>query len=201
MKKYIFLGSSVTYGSAAGGYSFVDMLAEKNQIDCIKEAVSGTTLVDNGPDSYVQRMIHNLDKEMECEQFVCQLSTNDATQGMPLGKVSVSIKLEAFDTSTIIGAIEYIICYARTTWQCPVTFYMNTYYDNKNYQKMVAIMYQLKEKWNIGLIDLWNSREMREIEKSKYDMYMADVIHPTELGYREWWLPVFEKYFKLKEFK
>ncbi len=66
---------------------------------------------------------------------------------------------------------------------------------------MVAIMYQLKEKWNIGLIDLWNSREMREIEKSKYDMYMADVIHPTELGYREWWLPVFEKYFKLKEFK
>ena len=201
MKKYIFLGSSVTYGSAAGGYSFVDMLAEKNQIDCIKEAVSGTTLVDNGPDSYVQRMIHNLDKEMECEQFVCQLSTNDATQGMPLGKVSVSIKLEDFDTSTIIGAIEYIICYARTTWQCPVTFYTNTYYDNKNYQKMVAIMYQLKEKWNIGLIDLWNSREMREIEKSKYDMYMADVIHPTELGYREWWLPVFEKYFKLKEFK
>lgn len=201
MKKYIFLGSSVTYGSAAGGYSFVDMLAEKNQIDCIKEAVSGTTLVDNGPDSYVQRMIHNLDKEMECEQFVCQLSTNDATQGMPLGKVSVSIKLEDFDTSTIIGAIEYIICYARTTWQCPVTFYTNTYYDNKNYQKMVAIMYQLKEKWNIGLIDLWNTREMREIEKSKYDMYMADVIHPTELGYREWWLPVFEKYFNLKEFK
>ncbi len=201
MKKYIFLGSSVTYGSAAGGYSFVDMLAEKNQIDCIKEAVSGTTLVDNGPDSYVQRMIHNLDKEMECEKFVCQLSTNDAAQSMPFGAISVSTKLEAFDTSTIIGAIEYIICYARTTWQCPVTFYTNTYYDNKNYQKMVAIMYQLKEKWNIGLIDLWNSREMREIEKSKYDMYMADVIHPTELGYREWWLPVFEKYFKLKEFK
>ena len=146
-------------------------------------------------------MIHNLDKEMECEQFVCQLSTNDATQGMPLGKVSVSIKLEDFDTSTIIGAIEYIICYARTTWQCPVTFYTNTYYDNENYQKMVEIMYQLKEKWNIGLIDLWNTREMREIEKSKYDMYMADVIHPTELGYREWWLPVFEKYFNLKEFK
>ncbi len=201
MKKYIFLGSSVTYGSAAGGYSFVDMLAEKNQIDCIKEAVSGTTLVDNGPDSYVQRMIHNLDKELECEKFVCQLSTNDAAQSMPFGAISVSTKLEAFDTSTIIGAIEYIICYARTTWQCPVTFYTNTYYDNKNYQKMVAIMYQLKEKWNIGLIDLWNSREMREIEKSKYDMYMADVIHPTELGYREWWLPVFEKYFKLKEFK
>ena len=198
MKKYIFLGSSVTYGSAAGGYSFVDMLAEKNQIDCIKEAVSGTTLVDNGPDSYVQRMIHNLDKEMECEKFVCQLSTNDAAQSMPFGAISVSTKL---DTSTIIGAIEYIICYARTTWQCPVTFYTNTYYDNKNYQKMVAIMYQLKEKWNIGLIDLWNSREMREIEKSKYDMYMADVIHPTELGYREWWLPVFEKYFNLKEFK
>ncbi|MCI8956121.1 MAG: SGNH/GDSL hydrolase family protein [Eubacterium sp.] len=199
MKKYIFLGSSVTYGSASHGYSFVDMLAEKYQIDYIKEAVSGTTLVDNGPDSYVQRMIHNLDKEMECEQFVCQLSTNDATQGMPLGEISVSTKLGDFDTSTIIGAMEYIICYASTTWQCPVTFYTNIYYDNKNYQKMVEIMYQLKEKWDIGLIDLWNIMEMREIEKNKYHMYMADVIHPTEQGYREWWLPVFEKYFKLKK--
>ena len=199
MKNYIFLGSSVTYGSAAGGHSFVDMLAEKYQIFCIKEAVSGTTLVDNGPNSYVQRMILNLDKKMECEQFICQLSTNDATQGLPLGKISISKKLDDFDTSTIIGAMEYVICYALHTWHCPVSFYTNTYYNSENYQQMVDVLYQLKDKWNIGIIDLWNDEKMRNVQKDKYDRYMADVIHPTELGYREWWMPKFETFFDFKK--
>ena len=25
------------------------------------------------------------------------------------------------------------------------------------------------------------------------ELYMADLIHPTKAGYREWWTPVFEK--------
>ncbi len=45
-KKIIFLGSSVTYGSAAGGVSFPDPICKKNGYEMIKEAVSGTTLVD-----------------------------------------------------------------------------------------------------------------------------------------------------------
>ena len=43
MSRIIFLGSSVTYGSASGGVSFADMICEKNGYDLVKEAVSGTT--------------------------------------------------------------------------------------------------------------------------------------------------------------
>lgn len=194
MGKMIFLGSSVTYGSAAEGRSFVEMLAEKYKFKYIKEAVSGTTLVDNGKDSYIQRMIHNIDKEVECEHFICQLSTNDATQGLSLGRISTAKELNEFDTSTIAGAMEYVICYVCTTWQCPVSFYTNTYYDSENYQHMVDVLYQLKDKWGIGIIDLWNDEEMRKISRDKYEIYMADAIHPTVLGYKEWWLPKFEKF-------
>ena len=56
-KTFFFLGSSVTYGHAAGGVSFVDYIEQRNECTCRKEAVSGTTLVDNGENSYVQRMI------------------------------------------------------------------------------------------------------------------------------------------------
>ena len=42
-KTILFLGSSVTHGSCAGGISFVDLMADKCEIHCIKEAVSGTT--------------------------------------------------------------------------------------------------------------------------------------------------------------
>ena len=45
-KTIIFLGRSVTYGSASGGESFADYMAKRDGIVAVKEAVSGTTLVD-----------------------------------------------------------------------------------------------------------------------------------------------------------
>lgn len=78
-KSIIFLGSSVTYGAASGGISFADILCEKNGYGMVKEAVSGTTLTDDGPDSYVSRM--KTINAGSADLFVCQLSTNDATCG------------------------------------------------------------------------------------------------------------------------
>ena len=43
-KKILFLGSSVTYGSAAKGTSFVDYLERRQEILPYKYALSGTTL-------------------------------------------------------------------------------------------------------------------------------------------------------------
>lgn len=195
-KTFFFLGSSVTYGYASGGVSFVDYIAERNSCTCVKEAVSGTTLVDNGSDSYVQRMLNKFDASANCNHFVCQLSTNDASQNLPLGSVSDSFDLSDFNKSTIIGAMEYIICYAKSTWNCPVTFFTNTYYDSANYQQMVDALYKLQEKWGIGIIDLWNNEDMRNVSASDYARYMSDNIHPTSAGYLEWWTPVFETYFE-----
>lgn len=43
-KKILFLGSSVTLGYCSRNISFVDYLGYQNDIQIIKEAVSGTTL-------------------------------------------------------------------------------------------------------------------------------------------------------------
>ncbi|MBR3646145.1 MAG: carbohydrate-binding protein [Lachnospiraceae bacterium] len=196
-KTFFFLGSSVTYGYAANGKSFVEYIAERNQCSYVKEAVSGTTLVDNGSGSYVARMKNNMDKNRHCDHFVCQLSTNDASQNKPLGTLSASKNLNDFDTQTIIGAMEYIVCYAKQTWNCPVTFYTNPRYNNGNYQAMVDALYQVKSKWNIGIIDLWNNQDAINImNSSQKSVYMADDIHPNAKGYSEWWTPIFENYFQ-----
>lgn len=193
-KQFFFLGSSVTYGYASGGVSFADYLAQRNGCTSVKEAVSGTTLVDNGSSSYVQRMINNLNTSAHCDHFICQLSTNDASQNKTLGSMSTSYNLSDFDTSTIIGAMEYIIAYAKQTWNCPVSFYTSTYYNSANYQAMVDALYKLQEKWDIGIIDLWNNESMRNVSAEDKARYMADDIHPTAVGYEEWWTPVFEDY-------
>ena len=86
-KTVIFLGSSVTYGYGSMGVSFVDYLEAADGIIPIKEAVSGTTLADRNEKSYVSRL-KRINPELKPDAFVCQLSTNDATKGIPLGSVS-----------------------------------------------------------------------------------------------------------------
>lgn len=190
-KRIIFLGSSVTYGSAAGGVSFADIICEKNGYEMIKEAVSGTTLVDSEELSYISRL-----RKINCDSadlFICQLSTNDASLGKPLGIISDSREMKDFDTNTVAGAIEYILAYVKDKWHCPMTFYTGTKYDSEEYSKMVFLLDEIAKKWNISLIDLWNEPSFNSVSKEEYSKYMNDPIHPTLLGYKEWWSPYIEK--------
>jgi len=191
-KHIVFLGSSVTYGAASNGVSFVDFLADTTGCRVTKEAVSGTTLVDDAPDSYICRM-RKLNPEMKVDLFVCQLSTNDATQKKEMGEVCRSYDLDDFDMLTVAGAIEYIIAYARKTWNCPVAFYTNPRYDSGQYAAMVVLLQSIQRKWDIALIDLWNDAAFNDITTEQRSRYMADPIHPTREGYLEWWTPYLER--------
>lgn len=186
-RRIIFLGSSVTYGEAAGGISFADIICGQNGYEMIKEAVSGTTLVDEGPDSYVSRM-RRIDAE-DADLLLCQLSTNDATQKKPLGKVGDSMDIASFDTGTIAGALEYIIAYTRKRWGCYVMFYTSPKYDSGEYGQMVNLLKKVSMKWTVPVIDMWNDRKFNAISHEEYGRYMADPIHPTLEGYREWVAP------------
>lgn len=120
--------------------------------------------------------------------------TNDASKEMPMGELSSSENLEDFDTQTITGAMEYIIVYAKQAWNCPVIFYTGTKYDSKQYQQMVDVLFELQDKYGIGVIDLWNDEEMNDVSEKEYEVYMADPVHPTQAGYLEWWTPKMEEY-------
>ena len=191
-KTVIFLGSSVTYGYGSMGVSFADFLEKTDGIIAIKEAVSGTTLVDVKDNSYVSRM-KTIDKNIKADAFVCQLSTNDATKEMPFGEISESYDINELDTQTIAGAIEYIIAYAKDTWDCPVVFYTQAKYDSDHYAKMVDLLLEIQKKWDITVIDFWNDVEFNNITDDQRKIYLIDHIHPTKAGYKEWWLPKFQE--------
>ncbi|MGM9648205.1 MAG: SGNH/GDSL hydrolase family protein [Eubacteriales bacterium] len=193
-KTFVFLGSSVTYGSASGGWSMADYISETFDCTVEKWAVSGTTLVTSNENSYVSRMNNHMRRQKVCDHLIVQLSTNDATQNKPLGKLSDSMNKEDFDTTTVIGAIEYIIAAAKEKWNCPVSFYTGTKYNSAAYQKMVDALYDIQEKWGIGILDLWNDEEMNAVSTRDYARYMSDSIHPTKLGYSEWWGPKFAEH-------
>lgn len=190
-KTVIFLGSSVTQGSAAKDESFVDFLQKQNGLIAVKEAVPGTTLADLKDSSYISRL-----KRMEfagkADAFVCQLSTNDARKDISLGEIAGGTDLCDFDTATVAGAIEYIIAYARERFGCPVVFYTGTRYDSPRYGEMVALLLQIAEKWHITVLDLWNDEAYLSVDPADYAFYMADGVHPKRAGYGLWWTPAFE---------
>ncbi|GAA6377549.1 hypothetical protein I230019B6_29100 [Firmicutes bacterium i23-0019-B6] len=200
------LGSSVTYGQAAQGYSMADEIAANHSATTsYKYTISGTTLADcktasslptdgNGSHgSYVERL-KQLDTSRKYDLFIVQLSTNDATAGIPMGEISKSKELSDQDTATVIGAMEYIIAYVEENWDCPVMFYTGTKYDSEQYAQMVDDLLKLQEKWGIGVIDLWNDAEMNAVTPEQYTKYMKeDGVHPLRDGYVEWWTPKFEE--------
>lgn len=200
-KKILFLGSSVTFGAASEGQSFVELFEQLDGVNAVKEAVSGTTLADQfswsallffgSGSSYITRLKKQTATDIDF--VVCQLSTNDATKNLPLGEISTSRELASFDTSTVTGAMEYIIRFSKDRWNCPVVFYTGSRYDSAPYSAMVRRLYELQQKWQIGIIDLFTDEEFNQIDPETYGLYMYDPIHPTRAGYAQWWMPKMEK--------
>ncbi len=195
-KDILWVGSSVTYGQAAGGYSMADYIADNHPATrSYKYAISGTTLVNDGdkPGSYVER-IQEVDKDLHVDMVIIQLSTNDATNGKPMGELSEGTSMADFDVATITGAEEFLIAYAKETWDCPVYFYTGSYYESEEYAQMVEGIKAVCDKWDAGLINLWDQQDMRDLyDTEQYHVYMSDPIHPTREGYTEWWGPRFEE--------
>ncbi len=207
-KKYYVLGSSVSYGSANGGVSFAEGIKEEFGCTVEKQTVSGTTLRDlsgtldpSSGASYVDRMTY-FATDVAPDAIIVQLSTNDATQGFGtdnvlLGKMTESgikeCSLENFDIKTTVGAMEYIISYAKEHWDCEVIFYTNPKFENANYAKLVDVLYELQAKWGITVIDFYNYTGMTPLSAFELVGYMSDSIHPNHAGYN-WMAEVFCDY-------
>lgn len=212
-KNYVFLGSSITYGSNSNGWSMADYIDECNGEGTVtKLAVSGTTLATASnvvlsdkttyDESYVCRLLKAMeDENIKCDHLIVQLSTNDAFANPPKTLGAFSGKGKLADTTTVIGAIEYITAVAKEKWpNAKISFYTGVYTSNNVYKTMVTALNNVKgsDKLNVGVLDLYNDSGMRTLidnDKTSYLKYMnEDGLHPTKAGYQEWIGPKFEKY-------
>ncbi|MBQ4427582.1 MAG: SGNH/GDSL hydrolase family protein [Oscillospiraceae bacterium] len=195
---YFWLGSSVTFGASSEEESMVDFFAKKWDCTCIKEAVSGTKLTAAASQSYVERFnkyLESADRAEHLDGFICQLSTNDTSDPKGFGMVMPDMITDYtyFDTATTFGAMEYIAAKVKEVWGCPVYFYTNPPFGNANYVPMVEALELMAPKWDITIIDMYRDEEFNAITDAERALYMADTIHPTKAGYRDWWLPKFEE--------
>lgn len=194
-KRLVFVGSSLTEGRGSGGVSFPDYIARRTGCSVVKDAVSGTTTSKGGDGrDFVTRSVRLINKMDRPDAFFCQLSANDATKGRPIGTIKKEkVPIEKLDTTTVAGAIEFIICYSDQKWGCPIAFYTAMNINNARYDKMVKLLYQAQEKYGIQIIDLYHGMNKYSIKSKTYRLYMRDRLHPTKAGYLKWVIPFFEK--------
>ena len=186
-KQILYLGSSITVGYGSINTSYADYIAKRNGTTFVKEAVSGTCLVDDQPDSYVSRL-HTVDVNDKFDMFVCQLSTNDFSKFKPIGKVDDA------EPTTVCGAINHIVDYVRKTWGCTVVFYTCHNFHETRYEEMIRDLLEIAKKKKFYVIDLYNDKQFNDITDEQRKLYMADNMHPTKAGYLLWWTPAFECY-------
>ncbi len=175
-KNICFLGSSVTRGYGSMDISFVELLAKECSISYTKEAVNGTTLVNDKKDSYVSRL-YSIEKNNHFDAFVVQLSTNDASKNKELGDY------KSCDDHTIAGAINTIINYVHDNFNSQILFYTNPDYQNERYEKMIELLLQISKEKNVYVLDLYHDEKFNAEIKRKKSLYMSDDIHPTKAGY------------------
>lgn len=107
----------------------------------------------------------------------------------PLGEVVDN----NYNTKTICGAIQFIVSYAKETFNCPVIFFTGSYYESSRYSSMVDKLEIISEKMNFDITNLYKDESFNNISKEDYKLYMSDKIHPTRAGYYYWWTPYIEQ--------
>lgn len=188
-KSIAFLGSSVTYGAASNGKSFVDFLQARDGVQVTKSAISGTTLAGQEAGGYLDRLRHDFDPDNHYDLFVCQLSTNDNRHGKKLGQVTPENQRDHFDLSTTLGAIEEVCRDVAERFG----FYTCLQNDPEHkYADLIERLVQLQQKWHFEIIDLFHNQGLLA-STAAHPNAMFDDVHPTQEGYREIWLPVFEQ--------
>lgn len=190
-KRIAFLGSSITYGAAAKGKSFVEYLQTKDGIIPTKSAISGTTLAGLEPKTYSSRLRTDFDDQANYDLFVCQLSTNDSRANKDLGQITPDVQTDGFDRETTLGAMEDILAYVQAHFRCPVVFYTCMRKPDQDYASLISQLYQLQKKWHFAIIDLWADPVLHNLIKTS-PYFMADDAHPTQMGYKQVWTPIFE---------
>lgn len=176
----MFVGSSVTYGTGSYGNTFADFLEDDYGYISNKRAISGTTLVTSNGGNYVQRMRDQISPNAKIDKFIVQLSTNDSGQGKPLGTMGTGTSLNDFDTTTIIGAMEYMIVYAKQTWDADVLFWTCQQHEDSRYDAMYYALLDLQKKYpDLGIIDFYSQPQLDS-------SLVENPVHPKLEGYRVW---------------
>ncbi|MFR8618097.1 MAG: SGNH/GDSL hydrolase family protein [Anaerostipes hadrus] len=211
-KKIVCMGDSIVKGQGyngdtKGNKSYVDMIAEKNNMTCINYAVSGATIM-SGTNETVFHICDNIETmDEDADYIIVGGGYNDHIYRGTIGSLTDDYTSEITNTSRIIGGTEYmcrklleryegkkiLFVFSHKIKDTPYTK-INDYNNGSHTMTEVhdAIESVLK-KYSMPYCDLYNI-SCFNTAISSYLKYTAnnDGTHPTKEGYEKFYVPYVE---------
>lgn len=202
-KTFTFDGDSIIYGQRNNGVGWADIIAEENRMITLNDfSKSGARLTTTSDNSICDRIttISN-----ESDYIIISAGYNDYKNGCSLG--ALSDNGENLDTTTVIGATEYIAKYLKENFSDKKvgfvlthktgnewTTEINGYSLQEHHQAVITVL----EKYDIPYIDIATLAEFDVYNLDVQTLYFdnVDIVHPNELGYRTFYVPYIEAWLK-----
>ena len=204
-------GDSITLGAGyAGGYG--KLLADKYGSVNTNNAITGGTLAtgttysDGSPRHYIsESVVNSVNKQYD--YMILSGGFNDYGNNVPIGTLS-NVKFcftNPVANDNVIGALETMFRHILQNYPTTKVFYLITHKVNrcttepnsigKTMQDYVNAIKSVCERYSIPVINIWEESRMLTVYDNIANTYTnnSDRVHPNELGYKEFYLPVIEK--------
>ena len=206
-KKIYSDGDSIAQGSKIGNRSYAHLLADKYNMTLTSEAVGNTTLAVQNIDkdgngdgtSIYERVVSNVTSDTQYDYIILDGGTNDITRlddGVDnLGTITDGFN-NAFDTSTVLGALEGICKHLNTTQMTAKKLFIFVTLRTKLpklTKEVTSKMKQVLNKWGIPYVDLSEINSLATWNEDILKEYYVDEIHPSFESHKEFYFPYIEK--------
>ena len=204
-------GDSITFGAGfTGGYG--KLLA--NKYGCINTnngatggtLASGTTYGDGTPRHYIaNNVVDTVNKQYD--YMMLSGGFNDYGNNVPIGTLSnVNFAFtNPVTTDNVIGALETMFRHILQNYPTTKLYFLITHKVNrcttepnsigKTMQDYVNAIKSVCERYSIPIINMWENSKLITAYDNISNTYTnnSDRVHPNELGYKEFYLPVIER--------
>ena len=204
-------GDSITFGAGYnGGYGKI--LSDKYSCINTNNAVSGGTLASgttygNGSARHyiAESVVNSVNSQYDF--MILSGGFNDYGNNVPIGTLSdaefcftIPVK-----TDNVIGALETMFRHVLQNYPTTKVYFLITHKANrcttqvnsigKTMQDYVNAIKSVCERYSIPIINVWEESKMLTVYDNIANTYTngSDRVHPNQLGYEEFYLPVIEK--------
>lgn len=206
-KKLLGFGDSIARGRNNG---YLEMIADKNNMVVANYGSDGATVAPReGYDNQIIKKINEAITAGESADYIIFNGlTNDAnvTDESRLGEITTTYDMPA-DVTTFSGAFEELIKIMRDEWPAAKIIYVRPHNMDSRGDRQVIFgerAIEICKKWSIPVVDIYSEGNLNtQIAEMKrlftvdtYSTGLGDGTHPTEEGYREFYVPMIESKMK-----
>ncbi len=201
-KKMYVDGDSIAFGKGANGYSFASLYAERHNTVVTNNAFGGATIASgiDGCNPIAQSVMENVDGSFDI--IMLDGGLNDYYYSAELGKMTLDSETQ-FDMNTTCGALEAMLSHIKTVSPDSAVYFISVHKITSvskpnerglTYEDYKKAIEEICEKYGVTVIDCYNCGLDPSMTDTRNGILPeGDGVHPTQEGYRKYYLPIIEE--------